>query len=84
MYGTGLTALAELLQRFTAERRILVGTPVTRRDDPSYAGVIGPFLNTVVLTCEVAPDLGFAERAAATRSAVASAMAHRSHPSSGS
>ncbi|MCX5612902.1 amino acid adenylation domain-containing protein [Streptomyces sp. NBC_00047] len=80
MYGTGLTALAELLQRFTAERRILVGTPVTRRDDPSYAGVIGPFLNTVVLTCEVAPDLGFAERAAATRSAVASAMAHRSHP----
>ncbi|MCX5016550.1 condensation domain-containing protein [Streptomyces sp. NBC_00555] len=80
MYGTGLTALAELLQRFTAERRILVGTPVTRRDDPSYAGVIGPFLNTVVLTCEVAPDLGFAERAAATRSAVASAMAHRAHP----
>ncbi|MGR4884266.1 amino acid adenylation domain-containing protein [Streptomyces sp. LARHCF249] len=80
MYGTGLTALAELLQRFTGEHRILVGTPVTRRDDPAYAGVIGPFLNTVVLTCEVAPDLGFAERAAATRSAVASAMAHRAHP----
>ncbi len=80
MYGTGLTALAELLRRFTGERRILVGTPVTRRDDRSYAGVIGPFLNTVVLSCEVAPDLGFAERAAATRSAVASAMTHRAHP----
>ncbi|MGP3691672.1 amino acid adenylation domain-containing protein [Streptomyces sp. IBSNAI002] len=80
MYGTGLTALAELLRRFTGERRILVGTPVTRRDDPSYAGVVGPFLNTVVLPCDVAPDLGFAERAAATRAAVASAMAHRAHP----
>ncbi|MEU9144406.1 amino acid adenylation domain-containing protein [Streptomyces sp. NPDC048349] len=80
MFGTGLTALAELLRRFTGEQRILVGTPVTRRDDPAYAGVIGPFLNTVVLTCEVAPELGFAERAVATRSAVASAMAHRAHP----
>ncbi|MFE3558587.1 amino acid adenylation domain-containing protein [Streptomyces sp. NPDC059193] len=80
MYGTGLTALAELLRRFTGEGRVLVGTPVTRRDDPSYAGVVGPFLNTVVLSCEVAPDLGFAERAAATRAAVATAMAHRAHP----
>ncbi|MFF5448561.1 amino acid adenylation domain-containing protein [Streptomyces sp. NPDC012888] len=79
-YGTGLTALAELLARFTGEERVLLGTPVTRRDTPEAAGVIGPFLNTVVLACQVPPGAGFAERAAATRSTVARAMAHRAYP----
>ncbi|MEV1086216.1 condensation domain-containing protein, partial [Streptomyces sp. NPDC050211] len=79
VFTVGLTSLGWLLQRFTGGPRMLVGTPVTGRESAD-ADVLGPFLNTVVLTAELPPDAPFTEAAARVRAAVAGALAHRGHP----
>ncbi|MFH9819085.1 amino acid adenylation domain-containing protein [Streptomyces sp. NPDC017230] len=80
VFTVGLTSLGWLLQRFTGQRRMLVGTPVTLREHAAGADVAGPFLNTVVLTADLPPEATFTEAAARVRSAVAGAVAHRGHP----
>ncbi|MFH9733836.1 amino acid adenylation domain-containing protein [Streptomyces sp. NPDC017260] len=80
VFTVGLTSLGWLLQRFTGQRRMLVGTPVTLREHTADADVAGPFLNTVVLTADLPPEAAFTQAAARVRSAVAGAVAHRRHP----
>ncbi|MDN3025973.1 non-ribosomal peptide synthetase [Streptomyces sp. S.PB5] len=79
VFTVGLTSLGWLLQRFTGEPRMLVGTPVTARG-PGDGEVLGPFLNTVVLSVELPADAPFAEAAARVRAAVGGALTHRGHP----
>jgi len=47
LYMTLLAAFSALLHRYTAEETILLGCPVSRRDQPGAEGVIGMLVNTI-------------------------------------
>jgi len=56
-----LAAFQGLLARITGQERIVVGTPVAGRDRAELEGLIGFFVNTVVLPADTAGDPAFAE-----------------------
>ncbi|MGW0737093.1 amino acid adenylation domain-containing protein [Streptomyces sp. NPDC002851] len=55
------TAFAVLLARRSGARDIVLGTPVANRRAAELEGLIGMFVNSLVLRTEVDPDLGFRE-----------------------
>ncbi|MEU3457528.1 amino acid adenylation domain-containing protein [Micromonospora sp. NPDC006766] len=75
-----LTAFQILLTRFTGETDLVVGTPVSLRDRPGLADVVGPLVNTVPIRTDLSgrPDLGEALRR--THAAAAAAYAHKDLP----
>lgn len=48
-----------VLHRYTGQRDLLVGSPVRARTRPELEVIIGPFVNTVMLRTQVAPELTF-------------------------
>jgi amino acid adenylation domain-containing protein len=56
-----LAAFQGLLARLTGQERIVVGTPVAGRNRAELEGLIGFFVNTVVLPADTAGDPTFAE-----------------------
>lgn len=51
-----LTALNILLSRYTGQRDVCVGTPIAGRDHNDTAGLIGLFVNTLVIRCNLDKD----------------------------
>ncbi|MBP0624105.1 condensation domain-containing protein [Cupriavidus consociatus] len=64
----------------TGQRRVHVGAPTAGRGMPGSESVMGHFVNTVVLACEIDPDASFAELAAATRERMARVLDHQDQP----
>ncbi len=56
-----LTAFNILLHRYTGDRDILVGTPISQRQQPEIEGLIGCFLNTLVLRTKFTENHSFRE-----------------------
>ncbi|SMC48822.1 amino acid adenylation domain-containing protein [Lentzea albidocapillata] len=56
-----VAAFAALLHRCTGARDLVVGTPVTTRDRPELAGVVGYFVNIVALRVRIDPAATFAD-----------------------
>ncbi|SDJ27948.1 amino acid adenylation domain-containing protein [Lentzea albidocapillata subsp. violacea] len=56
-----VAAFAALLHRYTGARDLVVGTPVTTRDRPELAGVVGYFVNIVALRVRIDPAATFAD-----------------------
>ncbi|GGY14801.1 non-ribosomal peptide synthetase [Paludibacterium paludis] len=54
-----LAGYMALLQRYTSERDITVGVPVSVRPFPELEGTVGLFLNTLALRAGVDPDSSF-------------------------
>jgi amino acid adenylation domain-containing protein len=79
-FATLLAAFQLLLHRLSRQSDILVGTPVTNRDRAEYEGVIGFFLNTVVLRADFAAPRSFRELLEATRRQAVAALANQSLP----
>ncbi|MQY33685.1 Linear gramicidin synthase subunit D [Streptomyces sp. RB17] len=52
-----VAAYAVFLARHTGQRRVLVGSPVSLRDDPATHDLIGYFVNLVVLRQEIDPGM---------------------------
>jgi amino acid adenylation domain-containing protein len=78
---TALLAVYQvLLGRLTGQDDLLVGCPTTGRRDPDLAGVVGYFVNPVVLRADLAADLSFAAHLAKSRQAVAAALESRDLP----
>jgi non-ribosomal peptide synthetase component F len=75
-----LTALQVLLYRYTGEEEILVGSPTAGRSSARVAGVVGYFVNPVVLRGDLAGDPDFAALLGRGRQAVLAALAHRAFP----
>jgi amino acid adenylation domain-containing protein len=66
-----------LLARFTGSRDILVGTPVSGRNDENLHNLIGCFVNTVVMRINLEGDPGFAEMLSRVREVVLGALSHQ-------
>ena len=75
-----LAAFDVLLARTTGEADVVVGTPVAGRTQAETEGLIGFFINTLVLRTEVEGDLSFQELLGRVRETCLGAYAHQDMP----
>jgi amino acid adenylation domain-containing protein len=80
MFMTLLAAFKTLLYRYTAQEDIVVGTPVAGRAQSETEGLIGFFLNTLVMRTRLDGDLSFRELLGRVREAAVGAYAHQDLP----
>ncbi len=80
LYMTLLAAFEALLYRHTGQQDILIGSPTTGRTHSELAGVIGYFVNPIVLRGQPANDLTFTQFLDQVRSNVLSAFEHQDYP----
>ena len=59
LFMTLLAAFQALLQRYSGQERIVVGSPVAGRNRPELEEMIGFFVNTLVLPCDLSGGLTF-------------------------
>jgi amino acid adenylation domain-containing protein len=75
-----LAVLQILLNRYTGQDDILVGTPVAGRNRKELEGLIGYFLNTLVLRTQIYGDPTFRDVLQVARSTTLEALAHQDLP----
>ncbi|MBU8900903.1 amino acid adenylation domain-containing protein, partial [Corallococcus sp. M34] len=75
-----LAAFQTLLARYTAQDDISVGSPIAGRTQAETEGLIGFFINTLVLRARMTPDLTFKELLAQVRATTLSAYEHQHVP----
>jgi amino acid adenylation domain-containing protein/non-ribosomal peptide synthase protein (TIGR01720 family) len=80
LFMTLLAALGVLLRRLTGQEDVLIGSPLANRDRPETAGLIGFFINTLVLRVEMAGDPAFPELLERVRESALGADAHQDLP----
>ncbi|PTL79254.1 non-ribosomal peptide synthetase [Vitiosangium sp. GDMCC 1.1324] len=73
-------AFAALLHRYSQQAELCVGTPVAGRTHLSMEGVVGLFVNTVVLRSHVSPGAPFASLLSQVRETTLGAYAHQEAP----
>ena len=79
-FATLLCAFQCLLQRYTGQTDVCVGTPVAGRNHAETEGLIGLFTNTLVMRGDLSGDPEFRELLARTREFVVGAYAHQDLP----
>ncbi|RJS23164.1 non-ribosomal peptide synthetase [Corallococcus sp. H22C18031201] len=79
-FMTAQAAFAALMYRYTRQDDFCVGTPVSGRPHPSTEGLVGLFVNTVVLRTQVSPSDDFAALLGRTRATTLEALAHQELP----
>jgi amino acid adenylation domain-containing protein len=80
LFMTLLAAYACLLQRYSGQRDILVGTPIANRNRSEVEGLIGFFVNTLVLRTRFPEGLTFRELLGQVREVCLGAYAHQDLP----
>ncbi|WP_431700481.1 non-ribosomal peptide synthetase [Pseudomonas sp. BR20] len=75
-----LAAFQTLLYRYSGQRDIRIGVPNANRPRQETQGLIGFFINTLVLRAELDGRLPFTELLAATRQTALGAQAHQDLP----
>ena len=71
---------ALLLARVSGETEVVVGTPIAGRDRPELEGLVGCFVNTVVLRNRIAPEATVEQYLDASRAMVLDAFEHQDLP----
>lgn len=79
-YMTYLAAFQALLHRYTCQDDLLIGTPVSNRNRVEVEGLIGCFVNTLVVRSTGNGQSSFREFLAQTREEVVQALAHQELP----
>jgi amino acid adenylation domain-containing protein len=80
LYMVLLAAFQVLLHRYTGQDDILVGSPIAERERAELAGIVGYFVNPVVLRANLSGDLAFVEFLSQVRETVLEAFAHQEYP----
>jgi amino acid adenylation domain-containing protein len=80
LFMTLLAGFAALLGRLSGQESLNVGTPVAGRDRSETEGLIGLFLNTLVLPANLAGDPPFSALLSRIRETAVGAFAHRELP----
>src|SRR6185369_16196287 len=80
LFMTLLAAFQLLLSRYTGQEDILVGSPTTGRTKPELAGLIGYFVNPVVLRADLSGELTFETLLSQVRQTVLAAFEHQEYP----
>lgn len=75
-----LAAFKTLLHRYAGRDEVTVGTPVSGRDRPELEGVVGLFVNNLVLRSDVSGEPSFVELLGRVREVTLDAFAHREIP----
>ena len=79
-FVTMLAAYAVLLQRHCLQDDIVIGIPVANRDNAGTEGLIGPFLNTIAVRCDLDGDPSFAALAAQLQATALKGFEHQAAP----
>ncbi|MFL6257618.1 MAG: amino acid adenylation domain-containing protein, partial [Pyrinomonadaceae bacterium] len=80
LFMTLLAAFQTLLQRYTGQTDIVVGTPVAGRSRTEVERLIGVFINTLVMRADFSGDPTFRELLKRVREAALGAYAHQELP----
>jgi thioesterase domain-containing protein len=80
LFMTLLAGFQALLQRYTGQTEVAVGTPVADRPRRELRGMIGCFLNVVVMRTELSGDPSFRELLRRVRTMALRAYAHQELP----
>jgi amino acid adenylation domain-containing protein len=80
LFMTLLAALNILLQRYTGQDDVIVGTPVAGRNQLELENLIGVFVNTLVLRTDTSGDPTFIELLRRVRDAALGAYVHQDLP----
>ena len=80
LYMTMLSAYFSLLYRYTGQGDIVVGTPVSNRGRKDWQGIIGYFVNTMVLRARVDGSQSFIELLKRIRKDVIDGLTHQGMP----
>src|SRR5262245_11294595 len=80
LFMTLLAAFKALLHRYTGQDRIVVGTPIANRRRVEVEGLIGCFVNTLVLHTDLSGHPSFRELLARVRQVALGAYAHQDLP----
>jgi len=80
LYMTLLAAFQILLYRYTGQEDILVGSPTTGRSRREFSGIVGDFINPVVLRADLSGNPTFKTFLAQARHTVLDALKHQDYP----
>jgi amino acid adenylation domain-containing protein len=80
LFMTLLAAFDVLLGRLAGQEDVVVGLPIAGRERPEVQGLIGMFLNTLVLRADLSGAPGFAALLAAVRETALAAYTHQELP----
>lgn len=80
LFMTLLAGWLVVLQRYSGQTNLTVGTPVANRTHTELEGVIGFFVNTLVLHCEVKGQMQVRELLKQVREKALQAYSHRELP----
>jgi amino acid adenylation domain-containing protein len=80
LFVTLMAAFQTLLYRYTGQEDIAVGTPVANRDRLELEGLIGYFVNTLVMRTQLSSDLSFRELLHRVRDTALAAYSHAQLP----
>ncbi|MEH1866379.1 MAG: amino acid adenylation domain-containing protein [Nostoc sp.] len=80
LFMTLLAAYNTLLYRYTGTEDILVGTPIANRDRSEIEGLIGFFVNSLVMRSNLAGNPSFSELLGRVREVALGAYAHQNLP----
>ncbi|MFO0760431.1 MAG: amino acid adenylation domain-containing protein [Byssovorax sp.] len=80
LYMTLLAAFAALLHRYSGQRDLLIGSPIANRSRAETEGLIGFFLNTLVLRVKVGEEASFRDLLKSVRTTCLEAYAHQDMP----
>src|SRR5262249_50052341 len=80
LFAVLLAAFDVLLYRYTGQEDLLVGTPTTGRSSAKTAGLVGYFVNPVVIRSRLFGGPTFDELLERVRRSVIDALAHQHYP----
>jgi amino acid adenylation domain-containing protein/non-ribosomal peptide synthase protein (TIGR01720 family) len=80
LYTVLLAAFSALLHRYTGQGEILIASPTAGREQAGFAGVVGYFVNPVVIRTYVSRDLSFAAFLDQVRQTALDAFEHQNYP----
>ena len=80
LYMTLLAAFQVLLHRYSGQDDILVGSPSAGRSQSDFAGIVGLFVNQMVLRVNLSDDPQFLSFLQQVRQTVLSALVHQDYP----
>ncbi|MHC6226530.1 non-ribosomal peptide synthetase [Pseudomonas sp. X10] len=80
MFMTMTATLAALLYRYSGQHDLRIGAPMANRIRPESEGLIGAFLNTQVLRCELDGQMSVAELLDQVRQTVIEGQSHQDLP----
>ncbi|MCP4655447.1 MAG: hypothetical protein GY856_08515, partial [bacterium] len=80
VFMTLAAAFQVLLSRYAGQEEFLLGTPIANRNHAEIEELIGLFVNTLVMRCDLTGDPSFEELLARVRRAALAAYGHQDLP----